>query len=128
VAEHTDLFLYDLKLMDPELHRRTTGVPLRPILDNLALLLSSGARVRIRIPLLPGLTSDDGIDRTGALLASLPAIDGVNLLPFHRSARDKHRQFGLPWLLESDEEIPGERVAAWAGHLESLGLRVTIGG
>jgi pyruvate formate lyase activating enzyme len=127
VAEHTDLFYYDVKLMDPELHHRATGVPLGPILDNLTLLLSLGARVRIRIPMIPGLTSDDGVDRIGALLASLPATDGVNLLPFHRSARDKHRKFGLPWLLE-DDDVPVERVHAWAARLGDFGLRVTVGG
>jgi pyruvate formate lyase activating enzyme len=128
VAQHTDLFLYDLKLMDAALHRRLTGVPLDPILDNLSWLLAQGARVRVRIPLIPGVTSDDSIARTAALLASLPAIDGVNLLPFHRSARDKHRKFGMPWLVPSDEEIPPDRVEAWAGRIAERGLTVGIGG
>jgi pyruvate formate lyase activating enzyme len=128
VARETDLFLYDLKAMDPELHRRVTGVPLQPILDNLALLLSLGARVRIRIPLIPGVTSDESIDRTATFLASIPPVEGVSLLPFHESARDKHRKFGFPWLLESDEEIPDERVASWKARLESGGLHVTVGG
>ena len=128
VAEHTDLFLYDLKLMDPRLHLRLTGVPLDPILDNLERLLSWGAKVRIRIPLIPGVTSDASIARTRELLASLPAIDGVNLLPFHRSARDKHQKFGMPWLLECDEEIPRDQVEAWAGAIAERGLKVAVGG
>lgn len=128
VAQHTDLFLYDIKLMDPVLHRRLTGVPLDPILENLERLLSWGARVRIRVPLIPGVTSDASIERTGELLASLPAVDGVNLLPFHASARDKHRKFDMPWLLECDEEIPRERVEAWAGRFAERGLQVGIGG
>ncbi len=128
VARETDLFLFDLKVMDPEVHRRVTGVPLQPIVDNLALLLSLGARVRIRIPLIPGVTSDESIDRTAALLETLPPVDGVSLLPYHKSARDKHRKFGFPWLLEQDEEIPEERVTTWARRLESRGLHVTVGG
>lgn len=128
VAQHTDLFLYDIKLMDPVLHRRLTGVPLDPILENLERLLSWGARVRIRVPLIPGVTSDASIERTGELLASLPAVDGVNLLPFHVSARDKHRKFDMPWLLEGDEEIPRDRVEAWAGRIAEWGLQVGIGG
>jgi pyruvate formate lyase activating enzyme len=128
VAEETDLFLYDLKLMDPELHRRATGVRLSPILANLARLLAAGARVQIRVPLIPGVTSDDGIERTGAFLASLPAVEGVSLLPFHQSARDKHRKFGVPWRLESHDDIPADRVAAWAASIEHRGLRVSVGG
>lgn len=128
VAEHTDLFLYDIKLMDSTLHQRLTGVPLDGILANLARLLAAGAKVRIRIPLIPGVTTDESIDRTGALLASLPAVAGVNLLPYHTSAREKHRRFGMPWLLESDDEIPGQRVEAWAGRIADRGLTVGIGG
>jgi pyruvate formate lyase activating enzyme len=128
VARETDLFLYDLKVMDPEVHRRVTGVPLQPILDNLALLLALGSLVRIRIPLIPGVTSDDSIDRTASLLGTLPPVEGVSLLPYHKSARDKHRKFGLPWLMEHDEEIPEERVTTWAERLASEGLGVTVGG
>ena len=128
VAERTDLFLYDLKVMDPALHRRVTGVPLGPIVRNLGLLLRAGARVRIRIPLVPGVTSDESIERTASLLGSLPAVDGVNLLPFHRSARDKHRKFGMEWRVEREDEIPLERVSAWADRFEGRGLTVAVGG
>jgi pyruvate formate lyase activating enzyme len=128
VARETDLFLYDLKLMDPVLHEHLTGVPLEPILDNLSRLLEVGAEVRIRVPLIPGVTSDDSIRRTAALLTSLPEVDGVNLLPFHTSARDKHRKFGMPWLLAADDGIPRERIDAWAAHLAGRGLKVAVGG
>jgi pyruvate formate lyase activating enzyme len=128
VAAETDLFLYDIKLMDPAQHRQLTGVPLEPILDNLSRLLARGAKVRIRVPLVPGVTSDESIARTAALLASLPEVDGVNLLPYHRPAKDKHRKFGMPWLLASDDDIPQDRVDAWAGRMADRGLRVTVGG
>jgi pyruvate formate lyase activating enzyme len=128
VAAETDLFLYDIKLMDPAQHRRLTGVPLEPILDNLARLLRAGAKVLIRVPLIPGVTSDESIARTAALLASLPEVDGVQLLPYHKSARDKHRKFGMPWLLASDEDIPQHRVDTWAGRMAERGLRVAVGG
>ena len=128
VAEQTDLFLYDLKVMDPEVHRRVTGVPLAPIVENLRRLLGVGSRVRIRIPLVPGITTDESIEQTGALLADLPPVDAVHLLPFHRSARDKHARFGMPWRLETDEPIPEGRVERWTGSLEARGLTVAVGG
>ncbi len=129
VAERTDLFLYDLKTMDPELHREATGVPLQPILDNLVRLASTHARIRIRIPLIPGINdTDENIDRTGSFLADLPCIDAVHLLPFHRPAKSKHTRFGIPWRLEDDHEIPEERVQELSARLERYGLPVTIGG
>ncbi len=129
VAERTDLFLYDIKTMNPELHREATGVPLQPILDNLALLAAAGARIRVRIPLIPGINdNDENMERTGTFLADLPGIDAVHLLPFHRPAKSKHARFGMPWRLEDDSEIPDERVEELSARLERRGLQVVIGG
>jgi pyruvate formate lyase activating enzyme len=127
VARETDLFLYDLKVMDPELHQEVTGVPLEPIIENLKRLLETGARVRIRIPMIPGITSDESIRRTADLLVTLPSVEGVHLLPFHKSARDKHEKFGVPWRLDTTE-IPAGAEERWAALLRDRGLAVTIGG
>ncbi len=131
VAERTDLFLYDIKTLDPGLHRRATGVPLQPILDNLARLLDVGARVRIRVPLIPGVSDGDAAADALALhLRGLGAgrLDGVHLLPFHRPAKAKHERFGLPWRLPVDTAVPEARVLELGARLERQGVHVTIGG
>jgi pyruvate formate lyase activating enzyme len=124
VARETDLFLYDLKCMDPALHRQVTGVPLEPILDNLVRLGEAGSRVEVRIPLVPGITTDAHMERSAEFLAPLPGIQGVRLLPFHRSAREKHRRFDLPWLMVRDDEIPGPTVGRWADAFRRRGIQV----
>ena len=124
VARDTDLFLYDLKLMDPDLHKQATGAPLRPILNNLVRLAHGGARVEVRIPLIPGVTSEASIERSAEFLEGLPGIQGVRLLPFHRSAEDKHRKFNLPWLMEQADDIPAPTVERWAGHFRRRGIHV----
>ena len=129
VADETDLFLYDIKTMNAELHRRTTGVPLAPILANLERLLARGARVRVRLPLIPGVSdSFDHIDEAGDFLAERGGVEAVHLLPFHRAARSKHDRFGLPWRLTKDGELPKERIQEMSRRLEGRGLHVTIGG
>ncbi len=131
IAERTDLFLYDIKTLDPGLHRRATGVPLQPILDNLARLLDVGARVRIRMPLVPGVSDGDAAaDALAQHLGGLGAgrLDGVNLLPFHRPAKGKHERFGLPWRLPVETAVPVARVRELAARLERQGVHVTIGG
>lgn len=128
VAEETDLFLYDLKTMDPEVHKETTGVQIRPILNNLQRLLSAGARVRVRVPLIPGISDGDNIDRTGRFLKDLPGVEGVHLLPYHRPAQEKHMKFDIPWLLPDDLAMPAEQVEAIASRMKSYGLSVTVGG
>lgn len=101
VAAHTDLFLFDLKVMDDELHRRTTGVSNKAILRNLRALDDAGKALRIRVPQIPGIT--DSTENKAAMvdfLASLQQQYPVDPLPFHASAREKHKRFGMPWKLE----------------------------
>lgn len=128
VAEQTDLFLYDVKTTDPAIHREATGVALEPILRNLEALLASGARVRIRVPLVPGVSDGDHLERMATWLATLPAPEGIDILPYHPSARDKHQKFGMPWLMDTDEPIPDEVVEKWVARIRHHGFQVTIGG
>ena len=86
----TDLFLYDIKLLDPEMHGQLTGVALEPILANLTRLDEAGARLRLRYPVLAGV--NDGaqdVDRLQALCASLVGLEALHLLPFHRGGESK---------------------------------------
>lgn len=53
-AQDTDLFLFDFKQSDPALHRRQTGQPLEPILNNLDFLMKAGKDVVLRCPIIPG--------------------------------------------------------------------------
>jgi len=121
VAEHTDLFLFDVKTLDPARHREVTGVPNEPILAGLRLLCELGARVRVRVPVIPGVNDDDrSQDAIAAFLATLPGLEGVSLLPFHASAQEKHERFGRPWRLNGARPIARARmdelVAILAGH------------
>jgi len=129
VAEETDLFLYDLKTVDPEMHRRATGVGLQPIVENLDRLLARGAHVHVRIPVIPGVS--DGVDhmeRVGDFLAAHEGVEAVHVLPFHSAARSKHARFGLPWRLATDGEVSGARVEELSERLRRRGLNVTVGG
>ncbi len=54
ILKHTDLVLYDLKFVDPEKHRKYTGVDNRIILENLRRIAESGLSHIVRIPIIPG--------------------------------------------------------------------------
>jgi pyruvate formate lyase activating enzyme len=93
----TDLLLWDLKDTDPDRHNRQTGVPLQPILDNLRLAASLGARMIIRCILLAGMNLNRAhLDGIGSLCRDLPALQGVELLPFHLLGDAKLARLGLP--------------------------------
>lgn len=129
IARHTDLFLFDLKHMDPAEHRRATGVDNAPILANLRLLAGSGARLQLRLPLIPGVNDgEENILQTGRLAASLPGVHGIDILPYHATARGKYAKLGLPY---PGSHIPcsdPEHVGRAADMLRNCGLAVRIGG
>ena len=55
ILPYTDLIISDLKLMDPELHRRYTGVSNERILQNLHRLAQEQREMILRIPVIPGV-------------------------------------------------------------------------
>ena len=129
VAARTDLFLYDLKHMDPEKHYRYTGVSNETILTNLQRLDRQGARIIIRFPLIPDINTDEeNIDRMGALASSLPGVIGINILPYHGAAEAKYRNLGLKNHAADVERPSGDVIASIARQLESYDLEVKIGG
>jgi pyruvate formate lyase activating enzyme len=129
VAAGTDLFLYDLKLMDDERHRHCTGVSNRTILANLEMLARLGAAVAVRIPLIPGINTDRAnLERTGTFISDLSGVQAVHLLPHHRSARHKYRRLGMTCRTMDVEPPTREQLSEWAGYLQGLGLEVHIGG
>ncbi len=108
VIPWTDVFLYDLKAYDEDVHIRCTGQSNRMILDNLQYLDSLGAQTEIRIPYVPGY-NDDQIDRIAGFVKSLHNVRRVKVLPYHNYAGSKYAALGmtntLPENLPSDEEI-----------------------
>ncbi len=94
---YTALFLFDLKLMDPVAHRTYTGVDNQLILANARMLAEEGARLNIRIPVIPGVNdTDNEIRAFDQFISEIEeAVDSINLLPYHRIAAHKYRQMGI---------------------------------
>lgn len=129
VSRHTDLFLYDLKVMDEARHREYTGVSNRQILSNLQELAKNHNNIRIRIPFVPGMNDgEDNLRQTGAFVAGLPGVTRVHLLPYqHMGAEKYHRlkkEYSLPTLRPPDAST----VEVAVNILEEYGLTVMIGG
>lgn len=126
IAGKTDLFLFDIKIIDPELHRKVTGQSNGRILQNLRWLSDSGYRVEVRIPIIPAMTDGrDNIDAAGALLSSLSNLPTVRLLPFHRTALEKYKRFGMAVPSGYDGAQPSETdMQRVARLLEIRGLSV----
>lgn len=121
-AHWTDLFLFDLKVMDDDRHRRLTGASNRPILDNLEALVRVHDDVRIRIPVIPGLNDDrENIVATACFVASLPGVRRVSLLPYHPYGRHKRERL-------ADADPVSELSPPSEVHMEELASALTAAG
>jgi pyruvate formate lyase activating enzyme len=130
VARHTDLFLYDLKIMDPEKHRKWAGVTNFKILENLKALSDSGAKIIIRIPLIGGVNDDsENMEATARFVAELSGEKKeVNLLPYHKIAQIKYRKLGRPEDFQLLEEPSKEAKLQAISIFQKHGLAASIGG
>lgn len=124
---YTDIFLYDIKHITDEGHIRCTGRPNRQILDNLRFLSDAGAKIEIRIPLVPGYNDDaETLDGIGRLLSTVN-ITKAKLLPYHSYARSKYLSLGIPDTLPDVERPSSEKLEAAAKLLRGYGANVDIG-
>lgn len=124
-----DLVLFDLKLTDDARHRAATGVPGLPILDNLTALAASGARIVLRVPLIPGINDAPGdLESAARYAASLGAEIKLHILPYHDSGRGKYALRGAAYPMGDAREPSHEASRAAMGVFERAGLAVTIGG
>ncbi|MDP2889794.1 MAG: radical SAM protein, partial [Bacteroidota bacterium] len=130
VAKRTDLFLYDLKMMDSEKHRKWIGVPNEKILENLKVLAETGANIIIRIPLIGGVNDDlENMTETARFVYELSGEKKVvNLLPYHKIAQTKYQKLGRPADFHLLEEPSKEVQTRAVSIFKQLGLEASIGG
>jgi pyruvate formate lyase activating enzyme len=91
ITKQIDLFLYDLKFIDANLHRTYTGVDNELILNNLKTLNRLARPVIIRFPVIPEINSTDAnVAEISDFLSDLKHIRTIDLLPFHHFAKRKY--------------------------------------
>jgi len=121
----TDLFLYDLKHMDSDAHRKLTGLGNEAVLDNLRRLSDCHAQIEIRMPIIPGLNdSDEVIRKAGAFLSAL-RIQRVVLLPYHSMAKSKYEAIGMEYRMGDIPAPDSARMARLVQMLRGCSLNVS---
>lgn len=128
VLPYTDLFLYDLKNMDDNLHQAATGVSNASILENIRKIAANGGKIQVRIPLIPRFNdSDENLRKTARLCKELgDAVSMVQLLPYHTYGTVKYTR--IKWEQPVFEAIPltDERVEEIREMFQGMGLNTTV--
>lgn len=127
IRGEVDLFLYDLKHIDSEKHREVTGVPNDVILENLRKLSERAHRIVVRVPLIPGINDNEqNLVESAKFLASLPHLEGVELMGYHDIAQAKYEALGMEYKLVGLKGPGEEEMRNAAEVLRSYGLNVVI--
>ncbi len=126
---YLDTVLMDIKHTDSLKHEQFTGMRNELILDNAKKIAASGAHLIIRVPTIPTFNAtEDEIRGIARFAASLPGVNEIHLLPYHRLGYDKYtglsRDYGMGDIPTPDAALMESlrRVA------ESEGLKAVIGG
>lgn len=130
LAEVVDLFLFDIKHMDPEKHYELTGVRNEMILSNLHWLLENGYNVNIRMPLLKGYNDDDAeMHNVGKFLSvhsGRKNFKGVDLLPYHKMGVSKYAQLDMDYAIKDNPVLDDADMQRMEDILKGYGLNVKV--
>lgn len=90
-----DLFLYDIKIMDPDSHKKFVGMSNHIILKNFQLLVNGGRNIRVRTPLVPGVNDDNAnLSQIKAFVERYARGTKIDLIPFNRLITEKYQMLG----------------------------------
>lgn len=126
VAPVTDLFLFDFKIYDSELHRQWTGVGNERIQEALAFLATVDAPVLLRCIIIPGINDNDGHFTTlVSLYRRHPNVRGIEVMPYHDFGKSKYEQTGRTYDMTHNKPSI-DTANGWVRRLTELGCdRVT---
>ena len=122
ILPYADMFLFDLKALNSDTHRKLTGVDNKIILSNLNLLSKVNKPIRIRIPLIIGY-NDNEIVHIGDFLNSI-GIGEVEIMPYHKLGECKYNALTQIYKC-SNFTVPSDREVEIAiSLLRNKGLNV----
>jgi pyruvate formate lyase activating enzyme len=154
IYKYTDLFLYDIKLVDEDKHKIFTGCSNDIIIENLKKLsnLYSNANaessientitnkdninvrndtyrgINLRLPIIEGVNADDEhIDKVVELIKCL-GIKNINLLPYHNISEHKYKNLNKQYQSDGMSVPSDDKMNSFKSKLENIGYIVKIGG
>lgn len=124
VVHVTDTFYFDYKSGDDALYEAVIGGNRVSVYENLCRLIHRGARVHVRIPLIPDVNMTDAACIRMCEQLTAAGVTCVDLLPFHRLGSGKYEAMGKEYAYRDvppsvKEEI--ERVARiYSSYFENV--------
>lgn len=129
IAPFTDVFLYDVKLIDNEQHVNFTGVSNTQILENLKWLDENNYNITVRIPIIPGITdTEENLIGLKKLMMRMKNTRNIDLLPYHNISNSKYRRFCKENKMNDVKSLENKNLKDLQSEFLQLGFNVQIGG
>lgn len=133
ILPYTDIIISDIKHMDPDIHKKYTGVTNKTILKNLKNLISEKRELILRIPVIPDVNDDmENIEATADFI--LNDLGGkvrtLQLLSFMRLGEEKYQSLGIPYKMENvnvNRKAFQKKVGSIADYFNSRGIHCLVG-
>ena len=126
---YVDLVYFDIKHIDPKIHRAQAGRTNETILRNFEEVAASGVPFVVRVPVVPGFNdSSDAISDIADLVATTSPGATVHLLPYHRYGQQKYDMLGLDYELAA-ADTPSQdfmKAACEIVNAKGLACKVTV--
>jgi pyruvate formate lyase activating enzyme len=131
ILPYVHTWLYDIKVMDDEKHKKYMGMGNKLILSNLVNIAKTGARIYIRIPTVKEVNGDP--ESMAAIIDFLKENDirpaQVNLLPYHSTGSHKYGKLGRKYEADELTAPSDEEMQALVRQWETAGFsNIKIGG
>ncbi len=124
-----DNYLMDIKHINSEKHLKFTGKDNLMILENAKIIAQKAKNMVIRVPVIPTFNdTPEEIEEIARFTASLPNVNKIHLLPYHRLGRDKYEGLGREYTMGDILPPTDEKMEILKRVAESFELECVIGG
>jgi pyruvate formate lyase activating enzyme len=129
IISRLDFILFDIKHMNPKVHRKLTGVDNKLILSNLSKIAGYSVPVVVRMPVVPRYNDAVvNVREMAVYLRGIKNVSRVELLPYHRLGISKYRKMEMHYPLPNVKPPTSRRLRLLKEVVESEGLECRIEG
>lgn len=129
VLPYIDTVLMDIKHMSSEKHRAYTSKPNELILENARYIAARARELIIRVPVIPTFNdTPEEIRAIAGFAKTLPGVNRLHLLPYHRLGQDKYEALGREYTMRTFSPPTDEGMRYLLSVAEESGLLCQIGG
>jgi pyruvate formate lyase activating enzyme len=129
IVPYTNLFLYDLKIISPEEHKKYTGFSNEIILSNFEWLMNQHCEIIVRTPLVSGITdTSENLEKLLAfLLPYRDTLKQIDFLSCHKLGKRKYEKLGMQYVFKDKDPTPDPKLLSDIANLFGKeGFTVTL--